>query len=93
MYILVSAPTPWNRVPKSFEIFYIIGAIGASFALIFDSDTSFLQRTLKALGISWVIGVSFVIQNKTLSTTQAVYASKVDSSWAPIGGVLVRAAC
>ena len=37
--------------------------------------------------------MSFVIQNKTLSTTQAVYASKVDSSWAPIGGVLVRAAC
>ena len=51
------------------------------------------HRTSNTVGISCVIGVSFVIQNKTLSTTQAVYASKVDSSWAPIGGVLVRAGC
>ena len=41
------------------------------------------HRTSNTLGISLLIGVSFVIQNKTLSTTQEVYASKVDFSWAP----------
>ena len=66
IHILVSAPSPWNRVPKSFEISYIIGATGASFGLIFGFDPSFLQRTLKAPGISWVIGIVFCSNEVTL---------------------------
>ena len=38
----------------------MIRALGASFVLIFGFDPGSLHRALKALGISWVIGMSFV---------------------------------